>query len=174
MSSLSLSSIHQASKAEVMTLLVQTYQKQQKWGEAQSILIEKIASRSRNTGVDKGDVLSDMLTLVEVLLKKEAYSEALLYGPRALKGYRRMGESGVGGVGRALQLLVDICHAKGNVDEEEAYTAVLSSFTEQQASKRLGSPSSPVKGASSSKNTTPDLPHRIVLFPPTWQTMALT
>ena len=144
-SSLSLSSAHRASKAEVITLLVKTYQQQQKWNAAQSILIEKIASASRNTDDDDSDVLSDILTLVEVLLKKEAYSEALLYGRRALKGYRRMGKSGADGVGRTLRILVDVCHAEGNVDEEEAYNAVLSDFTDNQASKPREEPRPPAE-----------------------------
>lgn len=128
-SSLSLSSLHRTSKAEV---LVKTYQQQKKRTEAQSILIEKIASGSRNTTGDNSDVLSETLTLAEVLLKKEGHPEALLYARRPLKGYRRMGVSGTAGAGKALQLLVTICHAEGNIDEEEAYTAILSNFIEHK------------------------------------------
>ena len=109
-----------------------TYQQQKKRTEAQSILIEKIASGSRNTTGDNSDVLSETLTLAEVLLKKEGHPEALLYARRPLKGYRRMGVSGTAGAGKALQLLVTICHAEGNIDEEEAYTAILSNFIEHK------------------------------------------
>jgi len=133
--SVSPSTFHHAWKTEAMEHLVEVYQQQQKWTEAQFILIEKISLGSRGTADDNSDVLLDILTLVQVLLNKEAYSEALLYGRRALKGYRRIGHAGMLGVTKSLQLLIEICHAEGNVDEEEAYTAVLSSFTEQQESK---------------------------------------
>jgi hypothetical protein len=46
-----------------------------------------------------------------------------------------MGDSGTDGIGKTLRLLVTICHAEGNVNEEEAYAAILSDFTEQQALK---------------------------------------
>ena len=130
-STISLSSVHRTSKAEIMFLLVKTYQQQQKWSEAQSILIEKITSGSRSTAGDNGDVLSDILTLVDVLMRKRAYAEAHLYARRAHKGYRRMGESGVDGVRRALQLLIDISRAEGNTDEEEAYTAIVSDYPDK-------------------------------------------
>jgi hypothetical protein len=115
-----------------MTLLVNTYRQQKKWTEAQAILHEKIALGSRNTTGDNSDVLSDTIALVEILLAKMALAEALLYARRALKGYRRMGVSGTAGVEKALQLLIWICHAQGNLDEEEAYTAMLSDFIERK------------------------------------------
>jgi hypothetical protein len=93
---------------ELMTLVVKTYRLQKRWAEAQAILIEKIASGSHNTTSDNSDVFSDILTLVEVLLDKGAYAEALLYARRALKGYRRMGGFGTAGVVVALQALVRI------------------------------------------------------------------
>jgi hypothetical protein len=130
-----LSSLQRTSKPEVMMLLLKACERQEKWTDVQSLLIEKIASESRSVAGDNSGVLSDMLNLVEVLLKKESYSEALLYGRRALKGYRRMGDSGTHGIGKTLRLLVTICHAEGNANEEEAYAAVLSDFTEQQALK---------------------------------------
>lgn len=118
-------------KVEVMTLLVETYLQQEKWTEAQSILVQKIASVPSNTVDDGSDVLLDILTLADVLLKKGAYKEALLYGRRALKGYRKMGELGTAGVKKALQLLVTICNSAGDVKEQEAYMALLSDFMQQ-------------------------------------------
>lgn len=102
---------------------------------AQSILIEKISLRSSSTSGDNSDVLLDILTLVDILLKKDAHAEARLYGRRPLKAYRRMGDAGNSGVERALQLFIRICHAEGNVDEEEACAAVLVSLKDQHASK---------------------------------------
>lgn len=127
----SLASVQQTSKSEIMMLLLQTYRQQGKWTEAQSLLSEKIAMGSRESAAE--EVLSDMLSLVEVLLEKKAYAEALLYGRQALKGYRRLGEPGIQGVGESLRHLVKICHADGNVDEEEAYAAILADFMDQQS-----------------------------------------
>jgi hypothetical protein len=141
----SFASMHQTLKSEIMMLLLQTYRQQEKWTEAQSLLSEKIAMGSRESAA--GEVLSDMLLLVEVLLEKGAYAEALLYGRQALKGYRRLGEPGTQGVGESLRHLVKICHADGNVDEEEAYAAILADFVDQQSSilNQVASSSKPEK-----------------------------
>ncbi|KAF4629650.1 hypothetical protein G7Y89_g8493 [Cudoniella acicularis] len=123
------------SRLEIMRLLVSLYFAQEKWNEAQSILLEKISLGSRDKSRDKGDVLTDMLTLVDVLLHKNAYAEALLYGRRAFKGYRKMGPEGRGGVERSLRAIVRTCHLDGNYDEEDAYAAILSDFLRQNPSK---------------------------------------
>ncbi|RFU27249.1 hypothetical protein B7463_g9089, partial [Scytalidium lignicola] len=128
----SLSTHHRNMISEIMIELIKTYAKQQKWNEAHSVLAEKIAIGSRYSKGDKDNALEDMLILAEILHKKEAYAEALLYGRRAFKGYRRMGSSGNSGLIKALQLLIDICHSEGNIDDEEAYTAVLCNFTKQE------------------------------------------
>lgn len=119
------SSLLRSSRTEVIGILVEIYQKQEKWAEAQTLLIQKMALGSRGTSVADEEGLFDMLTLVEVLLRREAYSESLLYGRRALKGYRKLGRAGHHGVERALELLVETCHADGNADDEEAYSIVL-------------------------------------------------
>jgi len=127
-SSGSLASIRRSSrteKSEVISILLEIYLKQENWSEAQSLLIRKMALGSRGISKDDGQGLSDMLTLVQVLFRKQAHAEALLYGRRALKGYRKLGSAGTAGVERALRLLIQVCHADHNVDEEEAYSAIL-------------------------------------------------
>lgn len=82
-----------------------------------------------------------MLILVCVLLRQRAYAEALLYGRRALKGFRKLGLPGIPGIASSLQLLIDVCHADGNGDQEDANMAILSDFLErqeQQASTDFG------------------------------------
>ena len=131
----SLVSLHRApkSKSEIMTLLLDTYLAQEKWNEAQSLLLEKISLGSRDTSSESGDVLADMLTLVDVLLHKSSHAEALLYGRRSLKGYRKLGSKGTSGVEKSLRALVRVCHLDGNLeDEEEAYSAILSDFLQKQ------------------------------------------
>jgi hypothetical protein len=76
-------------------------------------------------------VLADTLVLVEVLFKKSAFAEALLYGRRALKSYRRMGPDGIQEVQSSLGLLCQVCKASGNHDQEDAYSAILSDTLQQ-------------------------------------------
>jgi hypothetical protein len=114
------------SKSEIMTLLLVTYRHQEKWEAAHSLLTEKIALESRDSSKNNQGVLVDTLLLVEVLLNKNAYAEALLYGRRALKSYRKLGLEGTLGVQNSLRLLCQVCKAAGNHDEEDAYGAILS------------------------------------------------
>jgi hypothetical protein len=129
-SNLSMVSLHHIprSKTEIMTLLLDVYLAEEKWDEAQSLLLEKIGVGSRDKSSDNGPVLKDILTLIDVLIHKSSYAEAHLYGRRALKGYRKMGLEGVPGVESSLQALMRICHVNGNYDEEDAYAEILSDF----------------------------------------------
>lgn len=120
------------SKSEIMALLLTAYRQQEKWDEAHSLLTEKIALESRNSSKNSHGVLADTLILVEVLFKKSAFAEALLYGRRALKSYRRMGPDGIQGVQSSLGLLCQVCKASGNHDQEDAYSAILSDILQQQ------------------------------------------
>lgn len=70
---------------------------------------------------------------MEVLLNKCAYAEALLYGRRALKSYRKLGPEGTLGVQNSLRLLCQVCKAAGNHDEEDAYGAILSDILQPSA-----------------------------------------
>ncbi|KAH6677154.1 hypothetical protein B0J14DRAFT_336766 [Halenospora varia] len=116
------------SEDEIMEFLLSVYLAQEKWDEAQFLLLEKISVESRDNSRDSGGVLMDLLTLVDVLIYKKSYAEALLYGRRVLKGYRKMGSNGVPGVESSLKALVRVCHMDGNYDEEDAYAAILSDF----------------------------------------------
>jgi tetratricopeptide (TPR) repeat protein len=142
-SSGSLVSLHRIpkSKPEIMNFLLDTYLAQEKWSEAQAILLEKIALASRDKSKDNKGVLAEMLTLIDVLLHKKSYAEALLYGRRALKGYRKLGSEGIGGVEKSLRVLVRVCRLDENFDEEDAYATLLSDFLRQHPPRRKSSPS---------------------------------
>lgn len=129
-SSGSLVSLHRIpkSKSEIMNLLLDSYLAQEKWGEAQAMLLEKIAFTSRDKSKDDGVVLADILTLIDVLLNKKSYVEALLYGRRAFKGYKKLGLEGIEGVEKSLRVLVRVCHLDDNFDEEDAYATMLTDF----------------------------------------------
>lgn len=71
--------------------------------------------------------------MVDVLINKSSYAGALLYGRRALKGYRKMGSDGITGIESSLRVLVRICHLSGNYDKEDAYAVILSDFAQLKA-----------------------------------------
>jgi len=118
-------------RLEVMELLLETYSQQEKWEEARAILVDKLSISGLRPHKDHL-VLSDMSTLVEILQRQGNYVEAHLYGRRVLKGYRRLGAQGAGGVEKALVMLVQICHDDGKVEEEDAYASMLSDFLESK------------------------------------------
>jgi hypothetical protein len=119
-------------RLEVMELLLETYSQQEKWEEARSILIDKLSVSGLRSHKEDHTVLSDMSTLVEILQRQGNYVEAHLYGRRVLKGYRRLGAQGAGGVEKALVMLVQICHDDGKVEEEDAYASMLSDILESK------------------------------------------
>jgi hypothetical protein len=105
------------SKFELIKLLLETYRRQEKLEEAQSLLMDTI-------GLDPG-LIADMLSLVETLFQKEDYPNALTCGRCALKAYRKLGPAGASGVQATLLLLIKICKAHGNQDEQRGFEAVL-------------------------------------------------
>jgi hypothetical protein len=131
--------IFQKPKSEIIKLLLDIYMAQEKWDEAQSLLLEKITAGSRDKSGNNGAVLMGMLTLVDVLIHKASYTEALLYRRRALKSYRKMGSDGSEGVESSLESLVRVCHLNGNYDEEDAYAAILADFLHLNAPKQNSS-----------------------------------
>lgn len=120
---------NQSSKSRLMELLLKTYFVQRRWSEAQSLLQERIARGSHEMTGNGSDILAETLMLVGILIMQKFSAEALLYGRRALKGYRKLGSQGIGGVALSLRAHEDICSMdKSLADEEEAYSAMLSQF----------------------------------------------
>jgi hypothetical protein len=75
-SNLSIVSLHHIprSKTEIMALLLDIYLAEEKWDEAQSLLLEKIGVGSRDKSSENGRVLKDILTLIDVLIHKSSYA----------------------------------------------------------------------------------------------------
>jgi hypothetical protein len=86
-----------------------TCRSQDKLDEAQSHLMDSVRSDPCNLGP-----LSEMLSLVEAIFEKEDYPNALIYGERALRAYRKMGSVSTAGKETTLQLLVRVCQASGS------------------------------------------------------------
>ncbi|KAF8846913.1 hypothetical protein BDZ45DRAFT_682219 [Acephala macrosclerotiorum] len=133
-------------KYEVMDLLVSTYLALKKLNEAHALLAERIALESRYPSKDNQSMLGSTMDLAVILSLKSAHSEALLYGRRALKGYRKLGLKGRVGVESSLKILCEMCRAAGNQAEEDAYQAMLADLMHQRK-----------QGATLS---TPDIPTR--------------
>lgn len=115
--------------SEATPLLIVAYCRQKKLDAAQSLLMERITNPPDPPDPqDVHGILYYMFSLVEVLFRKAEYSEALLYGRRALKGYWKLGSNGSSEAEKLLKLLIRICRKDGNNAEEDAYTAILAEF----------------------------------------------
>jgi hypothetical protein len=122
------------SKAELLELLTETYCLQGNWTQAKSTMKEKLAITERQTGKKSEYFLWDSFRLCEVLLNTKDYTEAQLHGRQALRGFKKLRGDGHTGYEKTLALLVQVCNAQDNPEDEEAYAALLSSH--QVAHKR--------------------------------------
>lgn len=120
---------------EVLALLCQTCMRLEKWEEAASAMMEKIALSPRGINRKSGLVLDDISSLVTILYAKKDYGQGHLYARQLLRGYRKLGTSGEDSVERTLILLVEICKASGNSGEEEAYSIMLEGILEKTATE---------------------------------------
>ena len=115
------------SKAELLGLLTETYCLQGNWTQAKLTMKEKLAITERQTGKKSEYFLWDSFRLCEVLLNTKDYTEAQLHGRQALRGFRKLRGDGHTGYEETLALLIQVCNAQDNPEDEEAYAALLSS-----------------------------------------------
>ena len=115
------------SKAELLELLTETYCLQGSWTQAKITMKEKLAITERQTGKKSERFLWDSFRLSEVLMNTKDYTEAQLHGRQSLRGFRKLREQGYVGYEKSLVLLIQICNEQGNLEDEEAYTALLGS-----------------------------------------------
>ncbi|KAM0431300.1 hypothetical protein ACHAPT_005273 [Fusarium lateritium] len=125
---------------EVLSLFCQTCIGLEKWEDAATAMIDKIALGPQGLGNKDEAVLKDISTLVMVLYAKKDYVQGHLYGRKLLRGYRKLGANGEEGVERSLTLLVAICKASGNTDEEQAYSVMLENLRERKADQSIPIP----------------------------------
>ena len=115
------------SKAELLELLTETYCLQGNWTQAKPIMKEKLAITERQTGKKSEYFFWDSFRLCEVLLNTKDYTEAQLHGRQALRGFKKLRGDGHTGYEKTLALLIQVCNAQDNLEDEEAYAALLSS-----------------------------------------------
>lgn len=125
---------------EVLSLFCQTCIGLEKWEDAATAMIDKIALSPHGLESKDEAALKDISTLVMVLYAKKDYVQGHLYGRKLLRGYRKLGPSGEEGVERSLTLLVAICKASGNTDEEQAYSIMLENLRERKAAQSMPIP----------------------------------
>jgi len=118
-------------KLNAMSGLVTALKEQSKWDDAQKLLREKIAILSRMGNTNSEDAVLDTLTLAEVLLAKRDFTEALLYGRRAYKAFKRVGILRQRECKQSLNLLIDICRESGKLQEAHAYSAILHNMSSE-------------------------------------------
>lgn len=128
-------------KVDVLNCLFHACYSQNDWEKSQAVLRDKISIKQRLVGPDDPDVIEDTALLVQVLLKGANYSEARLYGRQILRHYRKLGDDGSTGALNTLELLIKACQGDGDVDEEEAYTAMVDFIHKRKSnvSKKTGS-----------------------------------
>ncbi|KAJ4986813.1 alpha-ketoglutarate dehydrogenase complex subunit [Stagonosporopsis vannaccii] len=140
------------SKAELLEILTETYCMQGSWKQAKSTMKEKLAITERQTGKKSERFLWDSFRLCEVLMNTKDYTEAQLHGRQALRGFRKLREQGHAGYEKTLALLIQICNEQGNLEDEEAYAALLGSY---QANFRTPEGSSKTDSGAKEKSVGP-------------------
>ena len=86
---------------------------------------EQLTITERQAGKKEEKFFWETKAMAEILMKNQEYVEAQLQGRRALKGFKKLGEIGSEGYEKSLMLLVEISQIENKVDEENAYTALL-------------------------------------------------
>ena len=120
---------------EVLALLCQSCMRLEKWDEAASAMMDKIALSPRGLEAKDEASLNDISCLVTILYAKKDYVQGHLYARKLLRGYRKLRAQGAEGVERTLILLVEICKASGNTDEGEAYSIMLEDVLDRKATE---------------------------------------
>lgn len=108
---------------DVIVILHDLYLAQQKWSEAQKMLLQKMAIQERLLGKKDPGLLQDVMSLAKLQMQKGDLVEAQLHARRALKGYRKLQKPD--DTKACLSLLIEICNADGNESDQEAYTVML-------------------------------------------------
>lgn len=145
-------------KAGITYTLVDTYLKQEKLDEAQSLLMDTLAQAARGSKTNEQDFFTDMLALTRILYRKKEYEDAYLYGRKALKGCRKLGPPGYLIAGATLHTLILICRATGNIEQEEAYTLMHSNNSSKQLElEKADAVMVPTTSDSEVKHTSPSM-----------------
>lgn len=94
--------------------------------DTQKLLKEKIAlAASFRTNESDLTVLNNTLMLSEVLLEKKDITEALLYGRRAYRAFKKQDPPNQERCVDALRILIRICQSSGKQSDADAYLALL-------------------------------------------------
>ncbi|KAF2430132.1 hypothetical protein EJ08DRAFT_697675 [Tothia fuscella] len=121
-----LSALRGTAQARSIDPLLNIYRRQENWDAAQKLLKRQIKSNAK-TGTFGGPSYS--LLLAELFLDKFELPTARKSGMKAYRGFRKLGVEGLPGVQSSLRLLIRVCNAAGDFDEEDAYASILSGFS---------------------------------------------
>jgi tetratricopeptide (TPR) repeat protein len=110
---------------DAMSALVTVLQKQQNWDDAEKLLKEKIIlAASLHMHRNYLTVLDDTLMLSEVLLEKKDFTEALLYGRRVYRAFKKQSPQNRDRCASAILVIIRIYELSGNQSDAEAYIAL--------------------------------------------------
>jgi hypothetical protein len=123
------STIRSTANAKSFSFLLDTYRRQENWDAAQALLMNKIKSESQQS---KAVNPNHHFLLSEILFTKRDLVASRKYGIKAYKGFRKLGVEGKKGVENSLQILIRICNAEEDFDEEDAYASILFGILRQQ------------------------------------------
>lgn len=116
---------------EVVTILYGIYHTQQRWKDAEEMLLQKLSVGERLFGKENRNNLEDVFNLAKVTKEQNNINAAQLHARRALKGYRKLGKSEE--VKGCLNLLIILCDADGNENDKDAYSVMLETLSSQMS-----------------------------------------
>jgi hypothetical protein len=114
------------SRSQLLENLIDAYSLLGSWSKARVAMVEKLSITERQVGKQDELYLWDTVKLADLMMKHKEYVGARLQGRQSLQGFKKLGASGHQGYKTCLEFLIQVCNEEGTLDEEEAYTALLS------------------------------------------------
>ncbi len=123
-------------RLQVLQELADTYRQQEKWAATKLVMVERLSILSRDAS-NVSQHLQETMDLASILLKLNDIVQARMYARKCVKAYRKLGEDGYAGLEDSLRIMMVICHADGEAEEEEAYSMMLSNVLEKTGQASL-------------------------------------
>ncbi|KAK5724046.1 cell division cycle-related protein [Elasticomyces elasticus] len=103
----------------VLTSLYTFYTEDNRWPDAEGILMKRMQLQERLKPQYPSLLISDTLELAQLLFKQSKNAESELHARRALKGFRKHADAH--SAAKCVDLIIEICEKEGRDDDAEAY-----------------------------------------------------
>jgi len=110
-------------RIEALLCLVTSTMAQDKWKDAELFMKQKVEYKDRMSPARNSNPM-DNLILAEILVSQENHTEALIYGKRAYKAFKKQGIHGQEGLCQSLSMLSLACRDSGLYIEADAYASL--------------------------------------------------